>query len=66
MVNLLIVVIKSLCRIHTGANLYKYKVCSKEFNQSCNLKTHNLIHTTDETLYECEVCGKQFNESVSN
>lgn len=46
-------------RTHYGIKPYICDICSKEFNDKGNLKTHLRIHT-GERPYKCSVCCKAF------
>ena len=46
-------------RTHYGVKPYICDICSKEFNDKGNLKTHLRIHT-GERPYKCSVCCKAF------
>ena len=46
-------------RTHYGIKPYKCDICSKEFNDKGNLKTHLRIHT-GERPYKCSICCKAF------
>ncbi len=50
--------------IHTGEKPYKCSHCDKRFNNSGDLKRHEMIHT-GEKPYTCDQCGMSFTLKTS-
>jgi len=53
--------LKTCERIFNSKKQFNCHVCSKEFSQLCNLKSHLRIHT-GERPYVCEICMENFTQ----